>query len=367
MATPLLRQLEPLLRLAALAPSSHNSQPWRVQALPDIPALARGAFAPSISQALELSLDPQRRLNALPVLEREMLLSLGGFAAILFNALTLAGWAPQVHLLNAQRRQPKLLIGLAAAPHADGLQHERLAQLDEALKRRQTERGLYRPDQALAFDTVHGLLPHSMKLSAHPGRWTTLADPAALATVGAFYAQHAARDLLHPSAWRETYRHLRFGSRPQLPQGEGIDIERLLGPMSALGRFSHRLLLHPRWVGLLGPLGLFQRVGDALQQRIQSSAGVVFLSLPSHRCQTAELLQAGEQIVSLWLSAAHRQQALHPLSVALQHEDLHRQLRTLLGCTDDILFIGRAGTPCQVDVAPRRRRLPELFCTRPTT
>src|SRR5574343_998563 len=90
MPDAVLQQLEPLLALAARAPSSHNSQPWRLRSLPAVPARWQGCGP--WTQALLIDLDPARCLRALPALRREMRISLGGFAAILLNLLRLSAW-----------------------------------------------------------------------------------------------------------------------------------------------------------------------------------------------------------------------------------------------------------------------------------
>jgi hypothetical protein len=75
-------------------------------------------------------------------------------------------------------------------------------------------------------------------------------------------------------------------------------------------------------------------------------------------------LLAGERVTELWLSATRDGQAMHPLSVALQHPEIETRLRTLLGCSSPVLFIARIGRPAAHDLpAPRYRRAPQAFCS----
>lgn len=365
----MLSRLKPLLALAALAPSSHNSQPWHVRALSLLqegePAdEAQLQLSPGWPLALCLELDHQRRLQALPSLQREMLISLGGFAAILLNLLRLSGWA--VEACSMGRHTSGVLLRLGSGPRPERADPAALARLTQALQRRQTERGPYRAEQPLRFDCNERLLPHGLGLSSATQHWRLLDDAAGRGAVAAFYAEHAARDLLHRSAWSETYAHLHFGADTDAAAGaqQGIAIERLFGPMSPWRRRSLQLLLHPALVARLGPRGMAARAGATLQALIGSSPALLYLAGPPTHEPAAALLQAGARIADLWLLAASHGQALHPLSVALQHEDLRRRLSGLLGCSEELLFIARAGTPREPLPAPRhRRRPPEAFLT----
>lgn len=364
---PLLLEIEPLLALAARAPSSHNSQPWRVRrvALPQ-----RWAAPGPWTQALSLELDPARCLRALPSLQREMLISLGGFAAILLNLLRLSGWPVKaVHLDPDGSAEGPLLLLLGAHALAERADPAGLLRLSRALRLRHTERGPYLPHQGLRFHLEAGdsPLPHTLELDGQGPClcWQALYAPPARAELADFYARHGARDLTHPKAWAETYAHLSFAGEQAQPQAsQGIAIERLFGPLPAWRRRLLQLLLHPLCLHGPGGWAVTAQAGRQLHALIMSSPALLYLSAARAADTALEGLRAGESIARLWLAATDAGQALHPLSVALQHEDLAQGLAGLLGCRDRVLFIARAGTPQQpMCQAHHRRRAPAAFCS----
>lgn len=80
-------QVEAVLRFASLAPSVHNSQPWRFRVLPD---------------RIELHADPDRRLPAIDPDDRELRLSCGAALYNLRVALQGFGVRPLVTILPGQ-------------------------------------------------------------------------------------------------------------------------------------------------------------------------------------------------------------------------------------------------------------------------
>ena len=124
---------------ATLAPSIHNSQPWRF-------ILTRGV--------LELHMDRSRQLHVLDPTSRQLLISCG---CALFNArvaLAAAGYSAVVHRLPELGR-PGLLARLSvdADEHADGY----LASLDPVIELRHTNRRRFAAERvpvALVDDLV---------------------------------------------------------------------------------------------------------------------------------------------------------------------------------------------------------------------
>jgi nitroreductase len=130
-----LRALEHAAELAVLAPSVHNSQPWRLELQPD---------------RLLIRADRSRQLTAMDPAGRELVLSVG---AALFNArvaLAADGWAADVDRIPDGGDADLLVVvrPLDAAPdHA-------LAALAPAVPRRRTNRRAFIreevPDQVLS-------------------------------------------------------------------------------------------------------------------------------------------------------------------------------------------------------------------------
>ncbi|MDA3625150.1 nitroreductase family protein [Saccharopolyspora oryzae] len=127
-------QVEQAVRLAGMAPSLHNSQPWRFRIMPHL---------------IELHADPKYRLPAADPEERELRLACG---AALFNfrlALAQAGIRPLVTLL------PHLRAATALAEiRSGGHEEPRPAdvQLCEAIPRRHSHRQPFRNTPVSAED-----------------------------------------------------------------------------------------------------------------------------------------------------------------------------------------------------------------------
>jgi hypothetical protein len=118
-------QIVVVAEFASLAPSVHNTQPWRFVAAP---------------HALEIHIDPQRQLNFLDPDGRQMYLSCGVAAEFARLAVRFLGLACTVRLLPDPSHETlvaKLIIGF----------HEPITlseqRLIEAIPRRYTDRGPY--------------------------------------------------------------------------------------------------------------------------------------------------------------------------------------------------------------------------------
>lgn len=368
--------LSRLAATAALAPSSHNCQPWQLI------GLCRAEFevdmqpAPHTSEGwshtLLVCIDRRRALRALPSLEREMRMSVGGFASLLLNLLRLSGFSAQVHFpdtgwqaatLRGRARlagsEPVLMLYLGEPP--GGVQPVTHPLL-QWIAQRHTVRGPYVRGATPAPGSA--CLPY--RLAPDDGfAWRYVLPGALFDHLCSFYRHHAAQDFRHGAAWRETYRHLEFSGQPCGGSGVGINIQSLFGPLPAWRRRLYQAVLHPAVMRCVGPLGLHARMGRDFESLVRSSAGIAYLcSLHDGGDERRMHLLAGERVTEIWLSATRDGQAMHPLSVALQHPEIEAQLHTLLGCGRPVLFIARIGTPAERGLpAPRYRRAPQAFCS----
>ncbi|MDT8997735.1 hypothetical protein RQP53_00435 [Paucibacter sp. APW11] len=364
--------LRSIIATAALAPSSHNCQPWSVRCLdreqyeaiaPDLPPSGEWTLA------LLLGIDRRRALAALPALEREMRISVGGFASLLLNLLRLTGFGVRLQWLPKgwqcrQEQEPLLALLLEVPAQPTTSQHP----LWQWIARRHTVRGPFLPAARSApLPADQACLPYHLACSADAAtlHWHFVQGGELLERLAGFYRIHAAEDFRHGAAWRETYRHLDFSAATGPRPRSGIHIDRLFGALPDWQRRLYQFALHPTVMRLAGPLGLHRRVGRDFESLVRQSAAIAYLCAePGIGDERRQQLLAGERITELWLRVTRDGQSLHPLSVALQHPRIEQQLRQLLGCDTAVLFIARVGSPAApASPPPRYRRAPDSYCS----
>lgn len=150
-------QLRALLRFAILAPSSHNSQPWRFRLNGDV---------------LELREDHRRALPVVDPDNRELVISCGAALGYLEIALHNFGYAGRIDLCP-DPAQPELLARIALGDPVEPLTAER--RLFDAFKRRHTYRLAFLPrvlepvliDEMESIATSHDVWFHILQSEAH--------------------------------------------------------------------------------------------------------------------------------------------------------------------------------------------------------
>src|SRR5688572_27907576 len=125
---PCVRALEHAADLAVLAPSVHNTQPWRIVMHPD---------------RLELWGDPKRRLTVLDPTGRELVQSGGAALLNIRVALAADNWAVDVYRFP----QPDAPDLLAVVRPVSGPADMKLAALAPTVARRRTNRRRFAADQ----------------------------------------------------------------------------------------------------------------------------------------------------------------------------------------------------------------------------
>ena len=140
------------VQTATLAPSLHNSQPWRFRITDD---------------TVEVFADRRRRLDVLDPAGREMLISVGAAVFTLRLAIRHEGWIPDLAILPEPGDSDlvaRVRPGRAAAPSA------RTEALAEAVARRHTNRRPFTPG-VLPADVIEQLA----EAAAHEGAAFTIA------------------------------------------------------------------------------------------------------------------------------------------------------------------------------------------------
>ncbi|MEV6276621.1 hypothetical protein [Nocardia sp. NPDC051832] len=345
---------------AARAPSSHNSQPWglayvvsdlarrRAAALcgdnlsqPDLP----GVRVDIDAEFLLLAADRARELAALPAHHAEMQLSCGLYWRLLQRALAAEGWIVRTEVVSADLGvlglpadwRPLRLARLERA----GTPTETRTQLRDLAAARHTDRGPYL-DKPIPVGVADTLARRSSQTSQRIDiRFLTSEDDRSRFV--RFVARHAGRDFAHPAAWRETHSFIRRSETEARERGDGFSLEHLFGPLSATAMLLRRIALAPITMRLLRPTGFPRILAAQLAALVRQSPAVLLLSLPEAAVGDDELVAAGQLLTDFWLLATDMGLVLHPISVVIQHDDLHARLCAEFGLAGLVFFVARLG------------------------
>lgn len=378
---PALREdLAEALALAALSPSSHNSQPWEVLVVESAARrlelsrwLRERSSAPEAGPEeawLLVALNRDRCLRALPAFALEMNLSCGAYLESLWLGLEARGREARIAWVEGEDGgPPPLPEGWPESWRAVALVRvgrkrpsgPEPAAADESdligLRERITNRGPY------AAGTVGGDIEESLAAAgsgAFPeagGAFETVVirDPATLARLGAFVAATAGVEFEDEAAWEETYRHLRFGGEADAEGATGLPVSQLFGPLPGWARRLLRRLLAPAAMRRLKRLGLPGLLARQLGELVGASPLAVLLVFKAQHPGPDLQLAAGGRLLRVWLAATRRGLALHPVSVVLQHPSLRQRLESEFGLPGRVFFLARAGIPLrQFPPAPKR-------------
>ena len=300
-----------LIRTAALAPSMHNTQPWRF------------GFVRA-SQAVELYADPSRMLSHSDPAGRAVHIACG---AALFNlrlAAAVAGREPLVRLLP-EDAEPMLLAMLRlGGPHRPG---QAEVELHAAIGDRHTNR---RPFSHRKVPS--GVLAELLEAAAAEGATLHLPDHAETARL-LYLVRDAERALLAEPGYRAELAHWVGGARSR----DGI-------PGSALG---------PHDPGGTTPVRDFLTDHDqpASYAWFEENPQLAVLSTPGG--SRADWLRAGQALQRVWLVATSHGIAACPLTQPLETPDAWLVLDPRTG-SDIPQMILRLGYGLPVPATPRR-------------
>lgn len=298
-----------LLGLAALAPSSHNAQPWTVHV--------------TGPRDLSIGLDAARRLPEVDPTGRELALSAGCFVENLAQAAAAEGLELE-------------LSPAAAEPGTGPLAHVRLVQGGsraggpDRIHRRRTLRSCHLP-RPLAPADLAILLEAAGPGAAFFPRGTPEALAVAEATVAAMR-----RQTWRDPAQRELAGWIRFRAEEADLHRDGLTVASM--EASGVAAFFMSRFLDRESVMGRG----FREKGIELCAR-QASEGAGYLALTSPDGSTASLLDAGRRFERVALLVRERSLALHPMSQALEESPWREELASTLQLARPIQFLVRVG------------------------
>lgn len=312
------------LALASLAPSSHNTQPWKVRVLSEREVL--------------VLLDEQRLLPAVDPDRREALVSIGAFLENLVRGAGLQGLAAIVEV-TVEDPTDTQVARVRFEPKAEPGDPKTL----EAILARDTFRGNLPPTE-LPEETVRALA------GTAPSRWTFFPSQSpegtwiGKATVEANRVQ-ASRD----DAMEELARWIRFSPAAARQHRDGLTTSGMGLPAPV--RAFMALFFSEKSVS--GKSFREAGVKRAVEQA-EACAGFFVLGSPDGSPRSA--VQAGRDLEAFWLEAAARDVAVHPMSQVLEESPWKEEAASRLkieGTVQMILRVGLAPAPHR-PVSPRR-------------
>lgn len=305
-------EIEQIIRHASLAPSLHNTQPWRFRLLPEV---------------IELHYDPARRLPAADPAGRELRLACG---AALFNlrlALENAGTRPIVTLLP-HLAEPTVLAEIRSGGHTDPRPETR--RLHAAIPQRHSHRAPFRDVPVPTADRNHML--HAAQSEQC---WLHIVTPGELGTL---------EGLVH-RAHRIQEADSRF--RAELAAWTGRPADTAEGvPTSAAGP---RPGPQDQWVHRDFSAGVSPR-----PEGVEYESYPLLVVLCTHQETPYAELQAGQAVQNVWLTATARNLAASMISEVIEVPDTRDELRHLLGGTLQPQALLRIGYGGPTVPAPRR-------------
>lgn len=311
-AEPLPPRLCALLDRAATAPSSHNSQPWRVLVASDT--------------SFRLEVDPARRLRAVDPGDRETLLSLGAFWENLDQAAAAQGWLVDAEIVPAPTNSVPVAVNFVLhrtdVPADSG---ERLKRLSS----RSTNRG--------TFDTA-AIRPEHLQIltRAVPGSaWFPATSPQGK-WIGNSLAEANDQQAKNDARQQELASWLRFSRQDARTRADGLTPE-MMGK-GALVQFW--------WYHFMDSTDVLKpwfrnASGTTARSQVEHCAG--FLVLTSPDTSPASLLLAGREFQRLTLLSPTLGMALHPMSQLMEESPWKEGLSAKLGLFGNVQFVLRAG------------------------
>ncbi len=316
-----------ILYLASLAPSGHNTQPWRVDYL--------GPFHWIIGN------EPSRWLPAVDPAQRETVLSIGAFAQNLDRAAAHFGYSTEWSLIGAGNQDDRLLEVRLTRAETAGFDIERI-------RTRRTLRGAFRTDPIapddLAFifgDDRSGL--HYFAPETDGSRW--IAENTLAANRTQAYRDQAQREL---SEW------VRFSSREAARYRDGLTTASMEIDGFA-GWFVRNLYIRENVLSRD-----FRERGIAkVAAQVASHGGWIVITSPDS--STASLIDAGRRMENLFLKVRERNVAFHPMTQVLEEESTRIAVNEALGIAEPIQFIIRTGYANGYPAPVSMRRPAEWF------
>ncbi|MFZ1871486.1 MAG: nitroreductase family protein [Chania sp.] len=329
-----------LVQKAALAPSSHNLQPWLID--------LRGS-----TDSLILRADPERLLPVADPYARETLISLGCFLELLSMAAQAEGYRCEIiEFPDGEAPQLPPIAPVIAQIRLTPVSQPRLPDpLFLMVEQRRTNRHPYDRQRAVPEDILGSLLAAGNAYGINAAGSVT---PALVQKLNPLAANAWQTEMGHDEAVLESLQLTRIGCKEIEIHRDGIAISGFLPEMAAtLGLFPRDRVPEPDSRVMRGMIA-------SGEEQAQTAAGWIWLY--SQGNQHVQQLAAGRAFVRLQLAAAQHGIAMQPMSYLLgeapamlpHQQELYDHLE-LNPYQHRLQMLVRIGYAAPVAAAPRRR------------
>lgn len=307
--------LEQILRYASFAPSSHNSQPWKVKVL-------LGSGLEFVVQS-----DSSRWLPRVDPTNREVLLSIGAFWENLCQAASAFGFEVHAEIMAANAADADILkVKLVKYPHPYNHPPEMLTLMEN----RSTSRRKYKKKALFSshLEECKKLIPGNLTYfsrESEKGKW-----------IAAGLVEAMRQQAFHDGKQKELVDWLRFSRSQVAERGDGITAE-MLG-LPGIFKFTWYTFMTPKIA-----LSKIFRSASVKSMKTQVTHCAGFFVITSEDVSVQSLLHAGREFERLAHKCIRLNIQVQPVSQLIQEEPFNRRLNDELGLSKPIQWIVRVG------------------------
>lgn len=299
-----------ILKYASLAPSSHNTQPWRVKVISELEFIVQS--------------DPKRWLPKVDPENRESLLSIGAFWENLEQAAFAFGFKIKTEILATNPKNIDILkvkLVRYLPQKSNGL---------EFVKTRTTNRKPYKKKDLLPLHSkgLKKLLPDHLTYfprETKEGKW-----------IAKSLIEANKKQTFNDEKQKELAEWLRFSRSEVERKKDGITPE-MLGVFSVT-KFFWYIFINRKTVLSWS----FRNRGvKNVKNQVNNCAG--FIAITSDDLSVSSLLHTGKEFESLALKCTEYGISIHPMSQLMEESPWKVQTAELLGLSKPVQFILRVG------------------------
>lgn len=320
----MLPHFHPILEAAVLAPSGHNTQPWKFT--------VEGHY-------VRLSADLQRRLPVVDADNHALFISLGAALENLVLAAGAAGFGANVMYDLQHPTQPGALVHLYEAAE------QKPDPLAASIAGRHVNRSAY-TNETLPFELLQRL---QQSVRPHEADLYIVTDAVTREKLGRLTAVACRKQFRNAAFRQELGQWVRFSKKEAAQTGDGIATASLGAPAvgATIARFCFRHLTHS--------------VSEAIKAAEQAEAGPVLAVLSTPNNSPEGWMKLGRSFERLSLCATRYGLAHAHLNMACEEPAVRKRLKETLQLNGEPLLLLRIGFPTEILPPAQRRPLAAML------